>query len=294
MVVLRSGERYGRTQSAEFIDSMRRSGSPVLADLRWARGGAIAEGVLARIRDLRPDGVLLWGNGDDMGRVVRALRAAGLAVPILGPDRMVSEAFLREAGDAAEGCVAAYPYDPGRDDPRWKGFRERFRARHGREPDAYAAYALTVAMAEYEGACYMRTHRPDVPLLYAADTPFELGGFHVLAGGEDLALVLPAQPVEEADNVVVAPHPAWKALEIRKRVARGPIRRLSPDPPVGPERVRPATGGAIGNHGRVRWQSRISQLGKKRRDCFDRRHAFGCRVEHIRSVREVAELLDQT
>lgn len=47
--------------------------------------------------------------------------------------------------------------------------------------DAYAAYALTVAMAEYDGPCYLRTVRPDVPLLYNDATTFPLGGHHVLS-----------------------------------------------------------------------------------------------------------------
>jgi ABC-type branched-subunit amino acid transport system substrate-binding protein len=145
MAILRSGERYGRIQSTEFIDSMRRRGSPVLGDFRYARGGVVPAGVMERLLSLRPDGVLLWGNGDDLGRVVKALRGAGLTVPILGPDRMVSEAFLREAGEAAEGVTAAFPYDPEREDPRWRAFRGRFRARFGREPDTYAAYG-------YDGA----------------------------------------------------------------------------------------------------------------------------------------------
>jgi transketolase len=37
--------------------------------------------------------------------------------------------------------------------------------------------------------CYLRTHRPDVPLLYAPDATFDFGGFNVLATGDDLALL---------------------------------------------------------------------------------------------------------
>jgi transketolase len=44
-------------------------------------------------------------------------------------------------------------------------------------------------MANHEGMCYMRTHRPDVPLLYSSATHFELGGSHILAEGEALTLV---------------------------------------------------------------------------------------------------------
>jgi transketolase len=79
------------------------------------------------------------------------------------------------------------------------------RGRHGgpllyllQPADAYAAYALTGAMAEDEGACYMRTLRPDTPLLYDEATPFRLGGHHVLAQGGDLLLVACGYMVHEA------------------------------------------------------------------------------------------------
>ncbi len=148
MVVLRTGERFGRMHAAEFIDSMRRKGSPVLADLRYARGGVLPEGLTAKIADLKADGILLWGNGDDLGRVVKALRAAGIRLPVFGPDRMLGEAFVKEAGEAAEGATAACLYDPGRTDARFAAFRARYRARHGKDPDHYAAYG-------YDGANLM-------------------------------------------------------------------------------------------------------------------------------------------
>ncbi len=55
--------------------------------------------------------------------------------------------------------------------------------------DAVAAYHCTRLMVTLPGMCYMRTHRPDVPLLYEPEMAFEPGGFHVLASGEDLALI---------------------------------------------------------------------------------------------------------
>ncbi len=55
--------------------------------------------------------------------------------------------------------------------------------------DAVAAYHCTRLMTRLPGMCYMRTHRPDVPLIYEPDTPFEPGGFHVLHAGKDLAIV---------------------------------------------------------------------------------------------------------
>lgn len=64
--------------------------------------------------------------------------------------------------------------------------------------DAYAAYALTLAMAEHAGACYLRTLRPDLPFLYDEATRFKLGGLQVLAQGKDLLVVAAGFMVHEA------------------------------------------------------------------------------------------------
>jgi len=69
--------------------------------------------------------------------------------------------------------------------------------------DAYAAYALTVAMAAYEGPCYLRTLRPDVPFLYNDTTAFALGGHHVLAEGHDLCIVAAGYMVHEAHKALL-------------------------------------------------------------------------------------------
>ncbi|MFU8827976.1 MAG: transketolase [Phycisphaerales bacterium] len=68
--------------------------------------------------------------------------------------------------------------------------------------DAYAAYALTEIMAEYEGPCYMRTLRPDTEFLYSDDDVFNLGGFHQLASGRDILLVASGYMVHEANKAL--------------------------------------------------------------------------------------------
>ena len=68
--------------------------------------------------------------------------------------------------------------------------------------DAVAAYACTRLMLEHKGMCYMRTHRPAMPLLYAPETTFEPGGFHTLASGEDVAIVSAGYMVHIAKETV--------------------------------------------------------------------------------------------
>ncbi|MBN2376083.1 MAG: transketolase [Sedimentisphaerales bacterium] len=55
--------------------------------------------------------------------------------------------------------------------------------------DAVSAFKLTELMANTQGVCYMRTHRPDVEFLYDEDDSFEVGGFKKLTDGGDLVIV---------------------------------------------------------------------------------------------------------
>ncbi|MHC4414974.1 MAG: transketolase [Planctomycetota bacterium] len=68
--------------------------------------------------------------------------------------------------------------------------------------DAYAAYALTMLMAEHRGVCYLRTARPDVEFIYNDASVFSLGGFEVLTEGRDLLIVTAGYMVHECNKVL--------------------------------------------------------------------------------------------
>lgn len=55
--------------------------------------------------------------------------------------------------------------------------------------DAVSAFKLTELMANLDGLCYMRTHRPEVDFLYDENEEFTVGGFKHLVDGEDLVIV---------------------------------------------------------------------------------------------------------
>ena len=68
--------------------------------------------------------------------------------------------------------------------------------------DAYAAFALTMLMAEHEGVCYMRTVRPDVEFIYNNASEFSLGGFEVLTTGRDLLIATAGFMVHECNKAI--------------------------------------------------------------------------------------------
>jgi transketolase len=68
--------------------------------------------------------------------------------------------------------------------------------------DAYAAYRLTEVMADYTGACYMRTLRAETEFLYNDDVIFNLGGFETLAEGRDVLICASGYMVHEANKAI--------------------------------------------------------------------------------------------
>jgi transketolase len=57
---------------------------------------------------------------------------------------------------------------------------------------------LVELMADLEGIAYLRTHRGALPVIYAADESFEVGGSRVVRDGDDVTLVGAGVTLHEA------------------------------------------------------------------------------------------------
>jgi len=145
VAVLRANSRYARMGIKEFVDAARRLHKPIAVEMRYEPTTSDWRAQIERLKAAKPDALVLWGRGGPSGRALKAVRAAGLDVPVYGPDRLADKAFLAAAGKAAEGVTFTYPFSPSRAGEPWNAFAARFQARFGKAPDAFAAYA-------YDGA----------------------------------------------------------------------------------------------------------------------------------------------
>ncbi|RMH03330.1 MAG: amino acid ABC transporter substrate-binding protein [Planctomycetota bacterium] len=141
VAVFRSNDRYGRVGIQEFEDAARRLHRPILLEVRFEDGQTAWPEEIARIREVGADAVVVWGRAEPAARVVKALRAGGVSVPLYGPDRLADPTFLAAAGPAAEGMILTHPFDPAAAGEGWRDFARRWRQLSEEEPGPVGAYA---------------------------------------------------------------------------------------------------------------------------------------------------------
>ena len=153
VALLRVNNRYGRLGVVKFRDAARRLGHPVVIEQKFLPGDSDFRRALGIIRDSRTDGIVIWGDEAQAAGILQQMRAMGMRQRVFGSYRTLGDDLLVQAGAAAEGFEAVFPYDPTRADPRWTGFEERYTAKFGERPEQFASLAYDAMNALLESIC---------------------------------------------------------------------------------------------------------------------------------------------
>jgi ABC-type branched-subunit amino acid transport system substrate-binding protein len=151
--ILRVNNRYGRLGVPKFRDASRRLGHPVVIEQKFQPGDTDFTRQLRVIRGSRADAIVLWADETETATILKEIRAAGMKQRVFGSYRTLGPTLLAEAGDAAEGFEAVYPYDPTRNDPKWIDFNNRFEARFHERPEQFASLAYDAMNALLDSIC---------------------------------------------------------------------------------------------------------------------------------------------
>jgi ABC-type branched-subunit amino acid transport system substrate-binding protein len=153
VAVLRASSRYGRYGLPKFLDASRRLGHPVVMEQIFQPGDKDYTKQLKVIRSSRPDAVFLVGDELEAAAILKQMRAAGMKQRVFGAFRTLGDTLLKEAGDAAEGFEAVYPYDPTRNDQCWLDFNMRFEDRFHEKPEQFASMAYDTMNLLLDSIC---------------------------------------------------------------------------------------------------------------------------------------------
>jgi branched-chain amino acid transport system substrate-binding protein len=153
VALLRVNNRYGRMGVPKFRSASVRLGHPVVIEQKFLPGDTDFSRELQIIRDSRVDGIVLWADEGETAGILKQMRAMGMKQRVFGSYRTLGPDLLAQAGTAAEGFEAVFPYDPTRKDPRWLDFNRRFEARFHEQPEQFASLAYDAMNALLDSIC---------------------------------------------------------------------------------------------------------------------------------------------
>ncbi|HTW30758.1 MAG TPA: ABC transporter substrate-binding protein [Candidatus Sulfotelmatobacter sp.] len=153
IAILRINDRYGRFGVVKFRDASRRLGHPVVIEQKFQPGDTDFRHQLQVIEDSRVDGIVLWTDIGPAAMILQQMQELGMKQRVFGSHRTLGDDLVKQAGAAAEGFEAVFPYDPTRNDPRWLDFNARFEARFHEKPDHFASLAYDAMQILLDAIC---------------------------------------------------------------------------------------------------------------------------------------------
>jgi len=141
IAVLHLNTDWGRTSKDHFSAAAKDLGAEIVATEGYLSEEKDFRSTLVRVRDAKPDGLFLISYYADAALIARQARQTGLAVPIAASSSIYSPKFVELAGDAAEGVFTSSRFFPEDPRPEVQTFVNAFKAKYGKEPDAFNSYA---------------------------------------------------------------------------------------------------------------------------------------------------------
>jgi branched-chain amino acid transport system substrate-binding protein len=141
IAVLYLNTDWGRTSKDIFVKATKDMGAEVVAVEGYMPDEKDFRSTLVRVRDAKPDSLMLISYYSDAALIARQVKQAGIKLPIVAASSVYSPKLMELGGDAVEGMFTASRYFPDDPRPEVRKFVSAFRAKYDKEPDAFNAYA---------------------------------------------------------------------------------------------------------------------------------------------------------
>ncbi len=141
LAVLHLNTDWGRTSKEIFVKAAEALGGTVTAAEGFLPDEKDFRPTLVRIRDSNPDALVIISYYADCALIARQTRQQGLKQPMVASSSVYSPKLIELGGDAVEGIYLQSSYSPADPRPEVQNFIAKFRARYGRDPDAFNAYS---------------------------------------------------------------------------------------------------------------------------------------------------------
>jgi branched-chain amino acid transport system substrate-binding protein len=132
---------WGRTSKDLFVKAALANGATVAAAEAYLPDEKDFRSLLVRLRDAKPDSLVLVSYYPDGAELMRQVRAVEINLPVVAAGSVYSPKFLELGGDAVNGVYTTTNFFPGDKRPAVQRFVAGYQAKYHTTPGAYNARA---------------------------------------------------------------------------------------------------------------------------------------------------------
>ena len=134
---------FGKSLAAGFKQAAGKFGVDIVSEYEYGIKDRQFGPIVSKVKADGPDAIYASGYFFTAGPLVNQLRAAGVAVPIIGQEGYDSQKFIEIAGKASEGTIITTSLDRDSSSAETRDFIAAFEAKAGHKSDMVAASAHT-------------------------------------------------------------------------------------------------------------------------------------------------------
>ena len=137
---------FGKSLAAGFREKTAEFGIEITGESEYSIKDREFGPIVSKVKADNPDAIYASGYFFTAGPLVRQIRAAGIAAPVIGQEGYDSQKFIEIAGPDAEGVIITTSLDRDSSDPITQAFIKGFEDKAGYPTDMVAASAHTAVL----------------------------------------------------------------------------------------------------------------------------------------------------
>ena len=141
---------FGKSLATGFKEKAADFGIEITGEYEYSIKDREFGPIVSKVRSDNPDAIYASGYFFTAGPLVRQIRAAGIAAPVIGQEGYDSQKFIEIAGPDAEGVIITTSLDRDSSNPITQAFIEGFEEMAGYPTDMVAASAHTAVLVMAE------------------------------------------------------------------------------------------------------------------------------------------------
>jgi len=146
VIIMDSSSDYAKGLAKSFRSTFEAGGGTIVAEEAYLKGDTDFNAIITSIKGKDYDVIFIPGYYEEVGLIIKQARTQGIDAPILGADGFDSPELVKLAGaEALNNVYFSNHYSSLDKDPLVVKFIEDFKAKYGKEPDAFNALGYDLA-----------------------------------------------------------------------------------------------------------------------------------------------------